>query len=259
MLLPPPLFFVSLQKQCANPYHRASYRAVRCAFTSVITHPHLCLQAGCYTVLLTIRVVSWAGRTACCGTGCSRPGCLGTERVTGQGVYWNTVFSSAAAAVQLQYSRNIVLLCGCFPRPALNFTLNVLPQLYSFRPPPPLFLSLFFLCVLLCLTTSPVSFWSLSSMWLLLHRQVYRHRQRRRLKKREREGGITRLKERCLITTWAEHLVPWIWDEKGGLELGERDALFQFTDRLAEEIIIIGSQEHVSDFIYSSLFCCWRT
>lgn len=147
LLPPPPLFFVSLQKQCANPYHRASYRAVRCAFTSVITHPHLCLQAGCYTVLLTIRVVSWAGRTACCGTGCSRPGCLGTERVTGQGVYWNTVFSSAAAAVQLQYSRNIVLLCGCFPRPALNFTLNVLPQLYSFRPPPPsLSLSFLSLC-----------------------------------------------------------------------------------------------------------------
>lgn len=47
------------------------------------------------------------------------PAWLGTERVTGQGVYWNTVFSSAAAAaVQLQYSRNIVLLCGCFPRPA---------------------------------------------------------------------------------------------------------------------------------------------
>lgn len=140
MLLPPPrLFFVSLQKQCANPYHRASYRAVRCAFTSVITHPHLCLQAGCYTVLLTIRVVSWAGRTACCGTGCSRPGCLGTERVTGQGVYWNTVFSSAAAAVQLQYSRNIVLLCGCFPRPALNFT----PTTLLVSTPPPLSFSLF--------------------------------------------------------------------------------------------------------------------
>lgn len=50
---------------------------------------------------------------------------LGAERVTGQGVYWNTVFSSAAA--QLQYSRNIVLLCGCSPRPA--------PQFYSKRPP----------------------------------------------------------------------------------------------------------------------------
>lgn len=60
------------------------------------------------------------------------PAWLGTERVTGQGVCWNTVFSSAAAAVQLQYSRNIVLLCGCFPRPALNFTLNALPQLHSY-------------------------------------------------------------------------------------------------------------------------------
>lgn len=77
------------------------------------------------------------------------PAWLGTERVTGQGVYWNTVFSSAAAAaVQLQYSRNIVLLCGRFPRPALNFTLNALPQLYSTLLPLPC------LCVCVCVCRS---------------------------------------------------------------------------------------------------------
>lgn len=56
------------------------------------------------------------------------PAWLGTERVTGQGVYWNTVFSSAASAVQLQYSRNIVLLCGRSPRPAPFFVLNTSPS-----------------------------------------------------------------------------------------------------------------------------------
>ena len=51
------------------------------------------------------------------------------------------MFSTAAAAVQqLQYSRNIVLLCGRFPRPAPSgffFTLSALPQPRSGTLPPP--------------------------------------------------------------------------------------------------------------------------
>lgn len=54
-----------------------------------------------------------------------------TQRVTGQGVYQDTVFSSARATV---HSRNIVLLCGQFPRPALNFY-TTLPS-PAFTPPP---------------------------------------------------------------------------------------------------------------------------
>lgn len=105
----------------SNPSHRASYRAVWRAVMSVLTHPcvrqagrqagarlhttvdDMCCQLSGENSLLRYRLF---------------PAWLGTERVTGQGVYWNTVFSSAVAAVQLQYSRNIVLLCGCFPRPA---------------------------------------------------------------------------------------------------------------------------------------------
>lgn len=63
------------------------------------------------------------------------PAWLGTERVTGQGVYWNTVFSSAASAVQLQYSRNIVLLCGGAPRPApFSFYTRRPPTSHYFTP-----------------------------------------------------------------------------------------------------------------------------
>lgn len=101
-----------------------SYRAVCCVFMSVITPTvwpagslhssvdDICCQLSGENSLLRYRLF---------------PVWLGTERVTGQGVYWNTVFSSAAAAVQLQYSRNIVLLCGCRPRPA--------PSFYTKRPP----------------------------------------------------------------------------------------------------------------------------
>lgn len=99
----------------SNPSHGASYRAAGCACVSVLTPPvcaararllhssvdDMCCQLSGEDSLLRYRLF---------------PAWLGTERVTGQGVYWNTVFSSAA--VQLQYSRNIVLLCGCFPRPA---------------------------------------------------------------------------------------------------------------------------------------------
>lgn len=47
------------------------------------------------------------------------PGAARRHTTGYRSVCWNTVSSSA----QLQYSRNIVLLCGYFPRPALTFTL----------------------------------------------------------------------------------------------------------------------------------------
>lgn len=127
---------LTVSYRTSNPPPLASYRAVGCAL-------FLCLHVPSVWQAAAARLLQSRVDDMCCQlTGEDSllryrlfPAWLGTEWVTGQGVCWNTVFSSAAAAVQLQYSRNIVLLCGCFPRPALNFTLNALPLLHSGLPP----------------------------------------------------------------------------------------------------------------------------
>ena len=166
-----------------------------------VTHPRLsvyvCVCVCVYLcVCVCVRLLHSSVDDMCCQLSRENsllryrlfPAWLGTERVTGQGVYWNTVFSSAAAAVQLQYSRNIVLLCGFFPRPA--------PSFYTKRPPtttlslpPSLSLSLS-----LPLLSMPLSFSEVpGSMWLL-HRHVYHQRGLRGIKEGEEEeerGGQT--------------------------------------------------------------------
>lgn len=108
--------------------------AVRCVFVSLIKSvPVEQARRRCWHYVLS----SWGGKNSplllllpppLLLQNRLFPAWLGTERVTGQGVYWNTVFSSAASAVQLQYSRNIVLLCGRSPRPAPFFVLNTSPS-----------------------------------------------------------------------------------------------------------------------------------
>ena len=92
-------------------------------------------------------------RTACCGTACSLPR-PGSAR---NGLQVRVSIGTQCSHQQrqrykLQYSRNIVLLCGRFPRPALDVTPNtLLPLRYSVSlalPLPLPLLSLFLHCVI---------------------------------------------------------------------------------------------------------------
>lgn len=69
----------------------------------------------------------------------------GRERVTGSGcALVQSVLVSGGGTATVQHRRNIVLLSDCFPRPALNFTLNALPLLLSSSPLPLVWASLLY-------------------------------------------------------------------------------------------------------------------
>ena len=116
-----------------------------CMCVCVCVSIYVCVCAsGYYTAVLMICVVSWAERTACCGTGCSRPGSArnGLQvRVS--------IGTQCSHQRRRRYSYSTAgTLCyfvASFQDLPLHFTLNALPQLLSLSLP---------LCLSLCLSLS---------------------------------------------------------------------------------------------------------